>query len=124
MKTANLLLAGLFIFFAALQYNDPDPLVWIAIYGLVALVCLRAAFERHSILLILAALAICAVELVATFPGFMEWINLGMPNIAETMQAEKPYIEAAREMLGLALCFAVLGYQYFQAKSRRLKAQS
>ncbi|MCG8388879.1 MAG: transmembrane 220 family protein, partial [Cytophagales bacterium] len=33
MKIIKLALALIFIAFAALQYNDPDPLLWMFIYG-------------------------------------------------------------------------------------------
>lgn len=33
MRAANLVFAALFLFSVAVQYNDPDPLQWMAIYG-------------------------------------------------------------------------------------------
>ena len=39
MRTANLLMSILFLFSAAVQVNDPDPLAWIAIYAAAATVC-------------------------------------------------------------------------------------
>jgi hypothetical protein len=35
-------MAVLFLVAAAVQYNDPDPLRWMAIYGLAGLACLLA----------------------------------------------------------------------------------
>ncbi len=118
MKIFNLVLALLFLSFAIVQYNDPDPFVWIAIYGIVAVVCALAAFRKYYRWLILLGLAICAVELMTTLPGFIDWINRGMPNIVETMKAEKPYIEYTREFLGLILCIGTLIYQYIQARKQ------
>ncbi len=37
LTVANGLMAALFLIAAALQYNDPDPLRWLAVYGLAAL---------------------------------------------------------------------------------------
>ncbi|MFN7115478.1 MAG: transmembrane 220 family protein [Saprospiraceae bacterium] len=120
MKNLNIILAILFLLFAIVQYNDPDPFVWIAIYGIVAVVCALAAFKKYYIWLILLGLAISAVEATTTIPGFIEWIRLGMPNIAETMKAEKPYIEYTRELLGLVLCVGTLIFQYIQARKLKM----
>ena len=40
------MMAVLFLIAAALQYNDPDPLRWMAIYGLAVLACLLALAGR------------------------------------------------------------------------------
>jgi hypothetical protein len=45
MKTVNLILSILFVIFAALQYNDPDPFIWIPIYLFAAFLCWRAIKE-------------------------------------------------------------------------------
>jgi hypothetical protein len=39
-------MALLFLFATAVQYNDPDPLRWMAIYGLAGFVSLQAARAR------------------------------------------------------------------------------
>jgi hypothetical protein len=43
-------LAGLlfFLYAAAMQYNDPDPLVWMSLYGIVALANLGAMLGKLS----------------------------------------------------------------------------
>jgi len=41
-------MALLFAYAAFLQFNDPDPLVWIAMYGAAALPCLAAAAGRPA----------------------------------------------------------------------------
>ena len=47
MKALNLLLAAMFILFAFVQINDPDPVLWILIYGLMAVACILAAFGYY-----------------------------------------------------------------------------
>jgi mannose/fructose/N-acetylgalactosamine-specific phosphotransferase system component IID len=116
MKIFNLILSALFLSFAIVQYNDPDPLVWMTIYSIVAAVCALAAFKQYYRWLILLGLAMCAVELFTTLPKFINWLNMGMPNIAETMKAEEPHIEYTREFLGLILCIGTLIFQYIQAR--------
>lgn len=119
MKILNIFLSVLFFSFMIVQYNDPDPLLWMVIYGVVAVVCALAAFKRYYVWLILAGLAICAFELMTTLPEFINWINMGMPNIARTMKAETPFVEYTREFLGLVLCIVTLGFQYIQARRRK-----
>ena len=46
MKVINIILTLLFILFAAVQLNDPDPWLWVAIYGLVAGVSGFAIFQK------------------------------------------------------------------------------
>ena len=38
-SVANLAVAAFFAFFAIVQYNDPDPLLWMIVYALAALAC-------------------------------------------------------------------------------------
>ena len=39
-------MAALFLFAAVVQHNDPDPLRWMVIYGLAALVCVLSLLRR------------------------------------------------------------------------------
>jgi hypothetical protein len=39
MKTVNIFLSILFLFATAVQYNDPDPVQWMLIYGSSAIIC-------------------------------------------------------------------------------------
>jgi hypothetical protein len=42
---------------ALLQYNDPDPFIWMALYLLGAVICFLAIKEKHSFILNGAGLA-------------------------------------------------------------------
>ena len=120
MKTTNLILCVLFVAFAAVQLNDPDPWLWVALYGLVATVCGLTAFGYYRKNLVLLGLAVCGIELFQIGPEFINWINMGMPSITEEMKAEEPHIEYAREFLGFILCAGVLFWQYIRhAKTPR-----
>lgn len=113
MKIANIILCLLFLTFAAVQFNDPDPWIWIALYTLVAAICGMAAMGVYRKMLILLGMAVCGIELFNIAPEFMKWIEMGMPTIVDEMKAEAPHIEFAREFLGLALCLGVLLWQYY-----------
>ena len=46
MKILNVFFCIVFIIFAALQYNDPDPYVWIPIYLYTAALCALAVKNK------------------------------------------------------------------------------
>src|SRR5215213_11000596 len=45
-RAANAVMALLFVFAAAVQYNDPDPLRWVALYLAAAAACVLALLQR------------------------------------------------------------------------------
>lgn len=118
MKIFQFFLALLFLAFAVVQYNDPDPLAWMFMYSFVAGVCGFAAFERWNKWVLLLGLAVVMIWAALLAPDFIRWIRLGMPNIAGSMKAETPYIELMREFSGLLLCFLVLGFQYIKGRKK------
>jgi len=48
MRYVSIVMGVIFVAFAALQYNDPDPYVWIPVYGWMAFLSYRSAFQRAS----------------------------------------------------------------------------
>ena len=61
MKYANYLMAALFFFGAAVQYNDPDPVRWVAIYIAGAVACLLANNVRGLYWFPVSILVVCLV---------------------------------------------------------------
>lgn len=112
MKITNYILAILFILFAYFQLNDPDPYLWMALYFYAAIVCLFAAYGRINKYLTWTGMGICLAWMAFLLPEFINWINMGMPNIAGEMKAEAPHIEFTREFLGLGICLAVFIWQH------------
>ncbi|MEL7124479.1 MAG: transmembrane 220 family protein [Bacteroidota bacterium] len=110
VKTINIIVAILFVLFAIVQWNDPDPLKWIILYGSVAIVSALAAINRYYRYFTLALLLACTIGLILLIPEVITWINNGMPTIAGSMQAESPHIELMREFFGLVLCGLALGW--------------
>jgi hypothetical protein len=54
--------------------------------------------------------------------GLIDWITKhDAQNIAETMKAERPWIEESREFFGLLILIAVLLVDYFYARKRLSK---
>jgi len=110
MKIAYWMLAVIFALFAAVQYNDPDPIQWILLYGLVAVHFMLAALGRMNRLAVWLTLAAAAIWAATLLPDFMNWIRMGEPSIVETMKAEQPWIELTREFLGLVLAALACGF--------------
>ncbi len=44
--TLNLVVAVFFALFALVQYNDPDPLLWMVVYSVAVLACVLYHLER------------------------------------------------------------------------------
>ena len=111
LHIANWVAALVFATCAVLQYNDPDPLRWILIYGAAAATSLaywrlRPRWLAPSI--VGAAASIWAATLVpTTLPG----LRLG--DLVHRMEAKTPAIELGRELLGLVLIAAWMALLVF-----------
>jgi hypothetical protein len=113
MKIVNLVLALMFLVFAFLQVNDPDPFVWILIYGSMAVICVMASFRYYPKIFIIIVFVIFAGYSFMFLPGVKEWLGQDdktalFDNVAKM---EHIYIEESREYLGLLICLVVLSIQ-------------
>lgn len=123
MKIFNIVFVILFIIFAALQYNDPDPYIWVPIYLYSAFFCYMAARKKFypvgyaiGIFIYLAY----AVYKIFDRNGLIDWFEYHhAESLVESMKAEKPWIEEVREFFGLLICVAVLAINWIY--SLRLK---
>jgi hypothetical protein len=106
LRAANALFALLFVFSVVVQYNDPDPVRWMAVYALGILACV--AWERR-----VASRARWAVPAIAlTWAGaWLHGLHLGVPAWTALtdwgMHSEGS--EELRETCGLALVAAWTG---------------
>ena len=111
-------MCALFLLSLAVQYNDPDPYLWMPIYGLAAALAGMGAVGRlplranaAALVLYLALFALWAPTLVgARHQAFESW----------HMQA--PEDEEPREAGGLALCALWSGVQ--AALARRIRPET
>lgn len=124
MKLLNLVLAALFLLFAFVQINDPDPVLWILIYGAMAVACIFAAFGRYYPLITSALLIAFLAYSFFYVSGVMEWLNSEDKSMLfdDIAKMQYPYIEESREFLGLFICIAVLVMHLLVWQSRRNKA--
>ena len=117
MKIFNFILALLFALFAIVQYNDPDPLRWIVLYGFVAFISLMAGFGRYYPWMNWLGIIICVIWSATLFPSIRELVGEhNTSDLIESMQATKPYIEGSRESLGLLLSAIILVFHLYRHK--------
>src|SRR6476620_924188 len=124
MKLFNFLFIILFVLFAALQYNDPDPYIWIPIYGYAAVLCwfaFKGKYYPRAYTIGITVFLAYALFLVFTKNGVIEWATEHhAENLVQTMKAEKPWIEDTREFGGLVILITVLLINYFHSKKRKV----
>jgi hypothetical protein len=91
MKIFNIFFCIVFILFAAVQYNDPDPYVWMPIYLYAAVLCwfaFRNKFYPIAYLIGITMYAFYAIYKVFDRNGVIDWISHHhAESIANTMKA-------------------------------------
>lgn|SRR5574343_256854 len=124
MKAFNLLFFILFVLFAALQYNDPDPYIWMPIYIFAAGLCwlaYRQSYFPKAYLAGMIVYGLYAIYLFFTNDGVLDWFNKHeAENLVQTMKAEKPWIEDTREFGGLLILIIVLLVNYIKTRKKAL----
>ncbi|MBD1392573.1 transmembrane 220 family protein [Mucilaginibacter glaciei] len=123
MKVFNLIFCALFVFFAALQYNDPDPYVWMPIYLYSAFLCYQASqkqFYPKAYFLGLLIYGAYAIYLLFDKTGVIDWArDHHAESMVQTMKAEKPWIEESREFFGLVILMVVISINWGYMKRLR-----
>ena len=103
-RAVNGLWALMFAFSVVVQYNDPDPWLWMLIYGAATVVCARAMLgkERWE-----AAAAVGVIAFI--WAGAISPRVLGVvpfTSMFEEFEMKNAQVEEAREMYGLLLITA------------------
>jgi hypothetical protein len=98
-KVADLLAAGAFILCAGVQINDPDPVLWVGIYGLAAAHCLVSIRRPVPWGLSVFMAVLCGVGVVWVWRSGLGEPHL-MPGFPSTGLLRE---ERVREALGLGL---------------------
>ena len=123
MKFFNIFFCIVFILFAVVQYNDPDPFLWVPIYLYPALLCFLKFIQKPIPSLAYWAgflvFGVYAFYKMFDTNGIIDWVQFhNASNIASTMKAEKPWIEESREFFGLLIILIVLGINYIKKTSK------
>lgn len=118
MKILHFLLALMFLGFAYLQLNDPDPLVWVLIYMVMAAFSVSAIFGFYPRRFYWVVLAIFLLYSAVYIPGVIEWMQTDDKSalFSDVAKMEHRYIEESREFLGLMICVAVLVFYIIRSK--------
>jgi hypothetical protein len=121
MKVVNFFLAVVFVLFAFVQVNDPDPVIWILIYGAMAVICVLAMFSFYPRKFLIGLLVLFVLYGLVFIPGVIEWLKQDNKSelFDEIAKMRHPYIEETREFLGLFICIAVLVLQLVRAEKLR-----
>jgi hypothetical protein len=106
LVAANILFAALFVFSAGLQYNDPDPGAWIAIYAAAAVATVAALHVRGG------WIAAALVALVAAVWAGWLWYGVAghveASDVVRKMSEKGGKVEEMREAGGLSIAVAWL----------------
>ncbi len=126
MKAFNLVFIVLFIISAALQYNDPDPYVWIPIYLYGAFICYQALQKKFNPVLYFIGFLVYGAYALYLFldkTGVLNWaMQHNAENIVNSMKATKPWIEETREFGGLIILIVVLLIDFVWLKKRQKRS--
>jgi hypothetical protein len=109
-RIAYALAAGVFLLAAAVQWNDPDPWLWMVIYGVGGAFCLTAALGRLVATRWLA-LFMAALLAYAGWLGLAYWAGgAATPMYGQTLDADASWlaVEQPRELIGLMVMASVL----------------
>src|SRR5688500_6004616 len=105
MKAFNIFFIVVFILSAALQYNDPDPYVWMPIYLWGAMLCYLAIKGKYFRNLYITGLAVYSCYAIFLFwdkTGVQSWWSEhNGESLLQSIKATKPWIEETREFIGL-----------------------
>ena len=124
MKIFNIFFCVVFILFAVVQYNDPDPYLWVPIYLYPALLCylkfIQKSIPRMAYWAGFLVFGVYAIYKMFDTNGIIDWIQFhNASNIASTMKTEKPWIEESREFFGLVIILIVLCINYFKTNKNQ-----
>lgn len=110
-KVISTLLFVMFVYFASLQFNDPDPQIWVTIYGVAALLHILSVFNIYNKYATLAVMIILGIYDLFYIPGVIEWLQQpDKGDVFGMMRVDRIWIEESREFLGLVIAIGSLYY--------------
>lgn len=112
MKALNIFFIILFVFSALVQYNDPDPYIWMPLYLYGAALCYLAIRKKYNRGLFIGGIIVYTLYglyLLFDKNGVISWVrDHEAENIVQSMKATRPWIEETREFFGLLLLISAL----------------
>lgn len=104
MKIANLVMLVAFVFGVLVQYNDPDPARWMAMYGAAAVACGWYAAGRKTWVVPAVVLMIAAIWAGTLAPAALGKVGFG--ELFEAFEMKDERVEIGREFGGLTIIAA------------------
>lgn len=109
----------LLLVFAYVQINDPDPAYWIFVYTGSGSLFLATTLGRYSYFCAVGLIGVVVAGMVIALPGFFDYFLANdAKSLVGAMLPEKPWVEPAREFLGLGINLAALIWYLRQCKVR------
>jgi hypothetical protein len=100
-RAGSFVMTAVFVYAAALQYNDPDPIRWAAMYLSAAAACVLFIVTRLSWYVAGVIALIALVWAGAIAPGVVGQVSL--LQMFDTWKMTNAAVEEAREMFGLLI---------------------
>ncbi len=117
MKILYIIFTLLFGAFAFFQYNDQDWYIWAILYGFVALMSFLAIYDRFNNTVLIPAMIIFILYFIYLVPSIFEWIQSGYS--IDAMSDDRPYVEGAREAIGLLLGLGAMFVLYRKGQKQK-----
>jgi hypothetical protein len=100
-RLACYLMAALLLVAVALQYNDPDPIRWMVMYGAAAITSIVLPHDKRIIPLGYLITVVTLIWALVLLVGV--WGKVDLSDIVEKMSEKGGAVEEERELGGLAI---------------------
>ncbi len=104
MKLANYVMLAAFVFGVVVQYNDPDPARWMAIYGAAAVACGLYAAGRRQWMVPAVVLVVALIWAATLASDALGKVRFG--ELFEAFEMKDERVEIGREFGGLVIIAA------------------
>jgi hypothetical protein len=117
MKILNYVMAAAFLFSVIVQFNDPDPWLWMLIYGLAGAACVLAIGNRGSWIFPAAVGLVALVWALTLASQVIGKVAVG--ELFEAFEMKDERVEVAREFGGLLIIVFWMAVLVFDAQRRK-----
>lgn len=115
-------LSLIFILFAVVQLNDPDPIIWFSIYLFTAVLCLLSIFRKLPQALLYGYGLVLIFYAAVHLEFAIQWIlSENKSELFGEMQKDKNYLEGTREFMGLLIVILTVVYLIVQNRKPKTK---
>lgn len=120
MKILNCVMVAAFLFSVIVQYNDPDPLAWMLIYGSACAACALAIVGRLNWIFPAVVGMVAFVWAMTLAPDVVG--KVAFSELFEAFEMKDERVEVARELGGLLIVMFWMGALVFHSLRRGKKA--